>query len=150
MNLLLGLIGKTGIPVWIFKIIPLLLVLGYTGFLFYQVGSKENTIANLNEVIGQKEAAVNGLLIENSGLRNELVIYTKKVEDTANSVANLTNELNALKLQAQEKLNAIKQYQASDAKRCVLSSEWLRVYKQITAPTDTPESNASDGSTKPH
>lgn len=150
MNLLLGLIGKTGIPVWIFKIIPLVLVLGYTGFLFYQVGSKENTITNLNEVIGQKEAAVNGLLIENSGLRNELVIYTKKVEDTANSVANLTNELNTLKLQAQEKLNAIKQYQASDAKRCVLSSEWLRVYKQITASTDTPESNASNGSTKPH
>ncbi len=150
MNLLLGLIGKTGIPAWIFKIIPLVLVIGYTGFLFYQVGSKENTITNLNEVIDQKEAAVNGLLIENSGLRNELVIYTKKVEDTANSVANLTNELNTLKLQAQEKLNAIKQYQASDVKRCVLSSEWLRVYKQITASTDTPESNAPNGSTKPH
>lgn len=150
MNLLLGLIGKTGIPAWIFKIIPLVLVIGYTGFLFYQVCSKENTITNLNEVIDQKEAAVNGLLIENSGLRNELVIYTKKVEDTANSVANLTNELNTLKLQAQEKLNAIKQYQASDVKRCVLSSEWLRVYKQITATTDTPESNAPNGSTKPH
>mgnify|MGYP000873798982 FL=1 len=148
MNLLLGLISKTGIPGWVFKIIPILAVLGYTGFLYYQVGSKESTITNLNSTIAEKEAAVAGLLIENTGLRNELTIYAKKVEDTATSVANLTNELNTLKLQAQEKLNAIKQYQASDAKRCVLSSEWLRLYKQITTTTDTSESNPPSGSTK--
>lgn len=149
MNLLLSLIGKTGLPTWVFKLIPLVLVLGYTGYLYYQVGSNKNTITHLNAAISEKEAAVAGLLIENTGLRNELVIYSKKVEDTANSVANLTNELNTLKLQAQEKLNAIKQYQASDAKRCALSSEWLRVYKQITASADPSEPNPPSGPAKP-
>ena len=142
MNLVLGLLSKTGLPIWLFKILPLLLVLGLSIYQWYK-------IVELNNSLVIKKDQIAGLLVENSGLRDELTIFVKKAEDTAKSVESLTHEINSLRQQAQEKLDAIKQYQASDAKRCVLSAEWLRVYKQITAPANTSEPNATGGSTKP-
>lgn len=153
MNFLLGILGKSGIPIWLFKVLPLILVLGYTGYKYYEIYTLNDSLIEknntLNDSLTKRQHEIAGLLIENSGLRDELTIFVKKAEDTTKSVEKLTSEINTLQQQAVEKLNAIKQYQASDAKRCVLSAEWLRVYKQITTSTDPSASDAAGGSTKP-
>lgn len=143
MSFIAGLIGRAaGLPLWI-KILPIIAVLGYILFLHYVVSLKERDIANKNTDITKLNSSVQSLLSENTDLRHELTVSIQKAEDTAKSVATLNTELTVLRESTRENEDAIKQYQASVTKRCVISDEWLRLYKQITTIPTVPSGDVT-------
>lgn len=147
MSIILALLGRFNLPPWVSKLAPYIIMGIMMAGSAYYIHSLRSKISDRDTTISTLNGSITSLNAINNNLRNEISIVTSKAEDTAKSVSSLNEEIVLLRKTSQENEDAIKSYQASTAKRCTLSNEFLRLYKQVTTTPDLPSKNTSSGST---